>query len=317
LPEEAERGLLRRKRAAIFAVSLVLHAFLVYKLYNARLTVKVFPVRSAVRDVLLVPPVTLTLPEPIEKYIQNYPSSGGPFGLGSDRGRPGPAKKSGRPEGNAANRSEPGPGSGLAPENLMKNQPGAPPSSVPSLSGELALGSRYAEQDDGKLRINLSAIPDHIVEAPLGFENGKEGRRSFLRYVRPNRFGTAAGTGVGASGGALGGAGTGSGGQRASATFQSPGYDISPWAEKVIDLVQLNWKIPDVRNILERSEVRISVTIEKNGTFSVFEISRGVNLEVFNAAAANALRSSSPLPPLPDDFPASNLNALFVFTYHD
>ena len=201
LPEEGGRGLLRKKRMAIFAVSLVLHAFLVYGLYHARLTVKVFPVRSAVRDVLLVPPVTLTLPEPIEKYIQNYPSSGGIFGLESDRGRPGPAEeKRSLPEGNAANRPGPGPGSGLAPENLMKNQPSAPPSSGPSLSGELALGSRYAEQEDGKLRINLSAIPDHVVEAPLGFENGKEGRRSFLRYVRPSRFGTGAGTGAGPRG---------------------------------------------------------------------------------------------------------------------
>ena len=317
MPEEGGRGLLRKKRMAIFAVSLVFHTFLVYGLYHARLTVKVFPVRSAVRDVLLVPPVTLTLPEPIEKYIQNSPSSGGTFGLGFDRDRPGRPKKKGLPEGNAANRPEPGPGSGLAPGNLMKNQPGAPPSLGPSLSGDLALGSRYTEQEDGKLRINLLAIPDHIVEAPLGFENGKEGGHSFLRYVRPNRFGTGAGSGAGASGGTPGGAGTGSGGQRARATFQSPGYDISPWAKKVIDLIQLNWKIPDVRNILEKSEVRISVTIEKNGTFSAFEIAGGMNLEVFNAAAANALRSSSPLPPLPEDFPASNLNALFVFTYHE
>ena len=321
LPEDEGRGLLQKKRTAIFAFSLVLHAFLVYGLYHARLTVKVFLVRSSVQDVLLVPPVTLTLPEPIEKYIQNYPSSGGTFGLRSESGRPDRPEKKGLPEGNAANRSESGSGSGLAPENLMKNQPGAPPSLGPSLRGDLALGSRYSEQDDGKLRINLLAIPDHIVEAPLGFENGKEGRRSLLRYVRPNRFGTGAGTGYAASGGASagtsGGVGTGSGGQRARATFQSPGYDISPWAEKVINLIQLNWKIPDIRNILEKSEVRITVTIEKNGTYSAFEIAGGMNLEVFNAAAANALRSSSPLPPLPEDFPASNLNALFVFTYHE
>ena len=321
LPEDEERGLFRKKRTAIFTFSLALHAFLIYGLYHARMTVKVFPDRSVVRDLVLVPPVKLTFPEPIEKYIQNYPSSGGPFGPGPDRDRPGRSKIKDLPEGNAANRPEPGPGSGLAPgpgsglapENLLKNQPGAHPSSVPSLSGKLALGSRYKEEDDGKLRINLSAIPDHVVEAPLGFENGKEGRRSFLRYVQPNRFRTGSGTG----GGTSGGAGTGSGGQRAGATFQSPGYDISPWAEKVIDLVQLNWKIPDVRNILEKSEVRISVTIEKNGAFSAFKIAGGVNLEVFNAAAANALRSSSPFPPLPEDFPASNLNALFVFTYHD
>jgi len=306
---------------AIFAVSLVLHAFLVYGLYHTRLTVKVFSVRSAVRDVLLVPPVTLTLPEPVEKYIQNYPSSGGIFGQESDQGRPGrpgQPRNGALPGGNGSGRVGGGPGSGLAPENLMKNQPNAPPSSGPSLSGVLALGSRYAEQEDGKLRINLLAIPDHIVEAPLGFENGKEGRASLLRYVRPGRFGTGPGTGAGAAGGAsAGGTGTGGGGQRARATFQSPGYDISPWAKKVIDLIQLNWKIPDVQNILEKSEVRITVTIEKDGSFSAFEIAGGTNLEVFKAAAANALRTSSPLPPLPGDFPATNLDALFVFTYND
>ena len=321
LPEERERGHARAKRIAIFSVSLVLHAFLVYGLYKARLTVKVFPVRSAVREVRLVPPVTLTLPEPIENYIQNYPSSGGIFGLESGRDRPGRQRPSRLPGGSAVNGPGPGPGSGLAPENLMKNRPNGPPFSGPSLSGELALSSRYSEQEDGKLRINLLAIPDHVVEAPLGFENGKEGRRSFMRYVSPNRFGTGAGTGTGAPGRALGGisggSGTASGGQHARATFQSPGYDISPWAKKVIDLIQLNWAIPDVRNILEKSEVRISVTIEKNGTFSAFDIAGSMNLEIFTAAAANALRSSSPLPPLPEDFPTSNLNALFVFTYHE
>ncbi len=323
MPEEGKLGLFHKKRLLILAVSLVLHAFLVYGLYHARLTVKVFPARPDVRDVVLVPPVALTFPEPIEKYIQNYPSSGGILGPGSDLGRPSQPRKRGLPGRNAASGPGPGPGSGLAPENLMKNQPNAPPSSGPSLSGDLALSSRYAGQGDGKLRINLSAIPDHIVDAPLGFENGKEGRGSLLRYVQPNRFGSGAGSGTGAgigtgrSGGAPGGTGTGGGGQRASAIFESPGYDISPWAQKVIDLIQFNWKIPDVRNILEKSEVRISVTIEKDGTFSAFEIAGGTNLEVFKVAAANALRSSSPLPPLPGDFPASRLNALFVFTYHE
>jgi hypothetical protein len=193
----------------------------------------------------------------------------------------------------------------------MKNGPGTPPGSGEFPNGDLALSSSSREEDDGKLRINLLAIPDHVLDAPLGFEGGVPSGRSFRRYVLPGpltaRGGRASGTGRG----------TGEGGQRASAVFQSPGYDISPWAAKVMDLVQLHWSIPAVPSVTGRSEVRVAVTIERNGAFSAFEVSELADLELFNSAAATALKASEPFPALPDDFPASNLSAVFVFTYHD
>ncbi len=311
LPEERERTPFHKKRAVSLAVSLTLHALVVYGLFHAPLVIKLLPLGREVRNVRLAPPVRMTLPGRIEDYIQNYPAPG-PFELGTRRpaARPSPGLKK-APE--APSRNAEGRRSGLAPENLMKNGPGTPPAPGESLSGDLALGSRYREEGDGRLRINLLAIPDHVQDAPLGFEGGVPSGRSFRRYVLPglasSRGGARRSSGTGS--------GTEEGGQRASAVFLSPGYDISPWAAKVMDLIQLNWAIPSAPNLTGRSEVRVAVTIERNGAFSAFQVFELADLELFNAAAETALKASEPFPALPDDFPASNLTAMFVFTYHD
>ncbi len=311
LPEEKDRGPLHKKRAAILAVSLAFHALLVLGLYHARMTIKILPFGEEVRNVRLAPPVPMVLPGRIEDYIRTHPSPG-VFepGTASQERRPAepPGEPSGAPKGGNAGR-----GSGLVPENLMKNVPGAPPAAGESRIGSFALSSRYPEEEeDGRLRINLLAIPDHVQDAPMGFEGGVPSGRSFRRYTLPG----LASSRRGSRGSGTGGGGTG-GSQRASAIFQSPGYDISPWAAKVIERVQTSWSIPSGPNVTGRSEVRIAVTIEKNGAFSAFEVTDLADLEIFNAAAAAALRASEPLPALPDDFPASNLPAVFVFAYHD
>jgi hypothetical protein len=312
LPREQERKPFYKRRAVSLAISLALHSFLVYGLYHVGLTIKLLPLGREVRNVRLAPPVRLTVPGRIEDYIQNYPAPG-PFELGRRRPatRPasGPKKTPGAPPENAEVRK-----SGLAPENLMKNGLGTPPASGEFLSGDLALNSKYRDEEDGKLRINLLAIPDHVQDAPLGFEGGVPSGRSFRRYVLPGLASASGGRARPAPGT---GGGTGEGGQRASAVFQSPGYDISPWAKKVMDLVQLNWAIPSAPNLTGRSTVRVAVTIERSGAFSAFEVSELADLELFNSAAAIALKASEPFPALPDDFPASNLTAVFVFTYHD
>jgi hypothetical protein len=305
--EEPERRPLFKNRTAGLVVSLVLHTLLVYGLYRARMTLKILAVRSDVKNVLLVPPVRITVPSPIDKYIQN-PAAGEPLGFESRGGDRRPGRGNPRNKAHSATEGESRKESGLAPENLMKNMPGGQPEPESGLTSELGLGKRYRWQENGKYVINLSALPDHIEDAPLGFEGGPNQRyRPLQKYVHPGRAGIEAGT----SGGG------GSGGQRARVLIQSPGYDISPWAKKVIDIIQVNWKIPEAVRILDKSEVRFAITIEKNGSLSAFKMLGGTALEVLNGAAAAALTSSVPLPPLPDDFPRPNLEALFVFAYHD
>lgn len=311
LPEEKERGRFPKNRAAILAVSLALHALLVLGLYHARMTIKILPFGGEVRSVRLAPPVPMVVPGRIEEYIQNYPSPGA-FEPGAPPQGKRPAEPPGEPAG-AQRGAEAGRGSGRVPENIMKNAPGTPPPAEGSLIGGFALSSRYPEEEDGRLRINLLAIPDHVQDAPMGFEGGVPSGRPFRSYTLP---GLASSRGRSRGSGAAGGGAPG-GGQNASAIFQSPGYDISPWAAKVIERVQTNWSIPSGPNVTGRSEVRIAVMIERSGAFSAFAVTELADLEVFNAAAAAALRASAPLPALPDDFPASNLSAVFVFAYHD
>jgi hypothetical protein len=309
LPGEPEHGPFRKKRAAVLAVSLALHALLLVGLYHARMTFRILPFGKQVRSVFLAPPVRMTVPGRIEDYIRNSPSLE-PYDFGTrrdaKRAAPAPAAPPGNPAEGRADDKE----TGLAPDNFMKGAPGTPPNTGREFGGDLSLSSLYGAEGDGKLRINLLAIPDHVQDAPLGFEGGVPAGRSFRRYVLPGLPGTAADPSR-----ARGSAGPGGGGQRASAVVQSPGYDISPWASLVMDRIQLNWRIPEAPDVLGKSEIRIAVTIDKNGTFSAFAIQQYADLEVLNAAASAALRSSAPLPPLPDDFPAADLEATFVFSY--
>jgi hypothetical protein len=296
-PGEKEPGPFYRKRAAILIASLAFHGLFVYFLFQARMTVKILTVGSRVRDVFLAPPVPVTFPGRVEEYIRTAPSTGpvAPPGVKPASGTGAEAPKGGEPS-SAGRGSAPG---GQAPGRFPYHL-------------DLTLGSRNREVGDGGLRINLSAIPDHAEAPPLVIDPGPRGIRPFARYAPPGIAGSGGGTGSGTGTGGKAGSG-----QRASVQFESPGYDISPWARKIIDLIQLHWTIPQASDILGKNEVRIAVMIEKDGTLSSFETETTTNLEIFNSAAVEALKLSLPLPSLPDDFPSPNLKAVFVFTYHD
>jgi TonB family protein len=60
--------------------------------------------------------------------------------------------------------------------------------------------------------------------------------------------------------------------------------------------------------------VEIIIEIEKNGKISSLKVKQSSNSDTFDQAAVNALRLSSPLPNLPQDFPNKNLEARFMFT---
>jgi TonB family protein len=60
--------------------------------------------------------------------------------------------------------------------------------------------------------------------------------------------------------------------------------------------------------------VEITIVIEKNGKISSIKVKQSSNSDTFDQAAVNALRLSSPLPNLPQDFPNKNLEARFMFT---
>jgi TonB family protein len=95
------------------------------------------------------------------------------------------------------------------------------------------------------------------------------------------------------------------------------GYDLTPWALKVLEAIQKNWDLPLVGNLPDRTRVRIILVIRKSGDISSLEVVEGTVLDVLDQAAVKAIRASLPFPALPADFPGDFLEAHFEFTYHD
>jgi hypothetical protein len=299
-PKEA--GLKRRDKIVLLGLVLVAHGILVYAVFHARFTIKMLNLKKETRNIRIVPPLKTTLPTIV-----------GPPGAAAVPGKATvPEKVAG------------GAGGGLKPAGRPPAAPASsPPPSRPSAhaptSGavaslasrfEQALTSRSKSGGESGLKITLGP-PGSEAAAASGA--GKGPPPDLSQYI-PG----PAGSGAGAYGTASAGASRGrSGRQRATVSIPLKGYDITPWATKVIAIVQKNWVLPDIGRLAARTRVRIILVIRKNGELSSLEISEGSSLDVLDEAAVKALRASLPFPSLPDDFPGDLLEADFEFAYED
>lgn len=91
-------------------------------------------------------------------------------------------------------------------------------------------------------------------------------------------------------------------------------YNLAPWASKVVEVVQKNWEIPPTRPSNPGSAVEIVIVLQKSGQVSTMEVVSSSNDWSFDQSARFAVELSSPLPPLPDDFPAASLEIALVFS---
>lgn len=90
-------------------------------------------------------------------------------------------------------------------------------------------------------------------------------------------------------------------------------FNLSPWASKVVEVIQKNWDVPPTRPANPNSVVEIAVVLTKDGRISTLEVVASSDDPTFNQAARFAVELSSPFPPLPEDFPAASLEVSFVF----
>jgi len=109
----------------------------------------------------------------------------------------------------------------------------------------------------------------------------------------------------------------GSSWSRGSIASSIKDIDIAPWAENVIHQVQKNWSIPSAQEFSKKSSVEILVVIRKNGEISHIKVNKSSQVEVLDQAALNAINTSSPMLKLPDDFPYEYLEISLVFQYND
>jgi len=287
-------------------ISVVFHIFLVYGLYHARFPIKILKVGPTVRNVVIGLPLTSSLPKIVGSLGQGAPAKGAPpgGGPGPEGGTTPPPRRRARSVERAA--AAPGP-AGPRPS-------GASSSAVPALSSKFqeSLASRLKTGQESELKIVLSppgSKPGPAAPAAKGTVT------DFFSYL-PGPVGEGGGGRYGSVGTGRGGRGMGSG-QRATMSIPLKGYDLTPWAQKVLELIVRNWDLPSVGNLPDRTQVRIILIISKSGDLSSLEIVEGTALDALERAAVKAIRVSLPFPALPADFPGDFLEAHVEFTYHD
>jgi hypothetical protein len=101
------------------------------------------------------------------------------------------------------------------------------------------------------------------------------------------------------------------------AYFESKGYDITPWAQKVVARINENWFVLPGFKIEENSVVGIVVIFDKYGEVVSAKIKRPSDVQPLDQSALNAIKLSAPYPHLPEQFPGDQLKAFFLFNYNN
>lgn len=294
-------GRTRLAKLLALGISIILHAFLVYTLYHARFQIKLLQVGPAVRNIVIGPSLASSAPKVVGPVRPGGPTGGPPA-----EGGPVPESAAG------SRRARPAESAPPPPVPAGEPGPGAAAGAVPSLSSKFqkSLASRLKTDQESEFKIVLS--PPGSKPGPT--TPAAKGRvTDFYSYIPGpvSRPGGGYGTGL-----ARGRGGTG-GGQRAAISIPLKGYDLTPWALKVLEVIQKNWDLPLVGNLPDQTRVRIILMIRKSGDISSLEVVEGTILDVLDQAAVRAIRASLPFPALPADFPGDFLEAHFEFTYHD
>jgi hypothetical protein len=301
-----------RDRAFGIFVTVLVHALLGLLVYFGRVTVRIFPPPGAeVRNVVLVPPLTVSVPKVVGgQGLADVP--------GGTPGTPGPRRAAVRepaaPEEEGGGGDAAGTGEAAAPgmpgPGWLSPPPGAG-SAIPSLSSKF----RDSLAVRGKSSLNIPLAPPGTPPGPPGVGGGAP-LPDFSRFDRGAYGGGSGGYGRGRGGRGGGGSG-GGGGQRVGMSVALKGYDLLPWATKVIDRLQLNWMLPAAPEVPAGAKIGMIIVIKKNGELDSIEIVEGTSIETLDRAALDALRMSLPFPALPADFPGDLLEITFEFIYND
>lgn len=181
----------------------------------------------------------------------------------------------------------------------------------PKLTSGFGLERPPTEKPDRDSRTELRLSLPERQQGAIGGLTGKvpsAKKIDLLRYLYGNIAGGPAFSGIGVSG------------RRGRSSLSARtlpsdvrSYDLMPWARNVVEIIQKNWTTPASPS-QAGSAVEIAVLISKNGEISMAEVIAPSNDRDFDQAAQLAIELSSPLPRLPDDFPAASVEISFVFS---
>ncbi len=297
-----------------FLISLLVHLLFFLLILAVRFPVIELEVKPQIIQIVpIAPPLILnrSLAAPAGVYVRPFVLQGGPLGRargpvsgkGTGKNLTAPARKASKNQSAGATASSlpPEPGTALAPDS----------------EGE----TRADSGRPAKLTIDLGRISQRLRERKT--EGERPEKTGFVADAAgeslPFDAAAAGGEGDGASpaaGGPLSGDGTTSNALGGNAFFDSRGYDITPWAKRMVYRVKKNWIFPPVSGFGFKGVVGIYLLIRRDGAIGNVHIRKTSGIRPFDQAAFNAIELSVPLPPLPDDFPHQDLPAYLLFYYN-
>jgi TonB family protein len=100
-------------------------------------------------------------------------------------------------------------------------------------------------------------------------------------------------------------------------SFDTAAWDLGPYARRVQEKVQSNWHVPEAQMVLrQKGWVAIKFNVQKNGLVTDLQVVRSSGIPSYDQSAMDALRSSNPLPPLPEEVTVPQIGGLFRFFYN-
>lgn len=115
----------------------------------------------------------------------------------------------------------------------------------------------------------------------------------------------------------------GSGGELGTAdqgplSFETQWYDWGPYAQSMVSRIRVNWyaNMPTLIRTGIKGVVTIRFTIERDGRITAVTILKSSGHPPYDFAARKAIELSSPLAPLPKDFPNPSERVTAMFYYN-
>lgn len=101
-------------------------------------------------------------------------------------------------------------------------------------------------------------------------------------------------------------------------SFETSWYDWGPYAQSMVSRIRVNWyaNMPSLIRTGIKGVVTIRFTIERDGRITDITILKSSGHPPYDFAAKKAIELSSPLNPLPKDFPNSSERVTAMFYYN-
>lgn len=291
-----------RRRGVCFLISVIFHTLFIYLLFNIKFEIKIFPDKEVVREVVLVSPEKIFIPENIKNFVKSFSEKGIKNDIGFLDYRVGSKVEIDQ----ILNQ--------VKRKNIKDKTDNLTFKSDIPLRFELGLPSRFKPDLPPDYKLDLSLKPEKKENIFIKINKSKVKKDLNLSKYLYSDFSKIRLAKTSPYFGRYSPGNTPQGGR---ASFDIRDYDIAPWAEKVVNKIQKNWIVPPTQKTSAKCLVVIFVIIEKSGELSSVEIVNSSKVQLLDQAALKALNLSSPFPPLPDDFPNKNLEAYFEFLYND